>query len=280
MNRLKKALVFALLAQWALTAYGSQAKSDPVRYEVLLDGKRLNDASLKEKFIRALDITSRRLILLSTNDRFFLLGWGGLEPVGQRVADTISSFAYSPDGFLMIVRDRMISSMDPRGNLSTLFGLPNKSMGISAGKLVMYVYDRERGRKKSALYALAKGGKYAKLFEIPTPINSVIEINNTIVFATGSALFVYDIKKKEITPLFALPKDKEVVSIAADVSSGRIYFSTDSSFYALNDSGAVIISEKLGGLLRYYDDGLIVFDPEKRLLMRITGLGDQAGTSD
>ncbi len=280
MNRLKKALVFALLAQWALTAYGSQAKSDPVRYEVLLDGKRLNDASLKEKFIRALDITSRRLILLSTNDRFFLLGWGGLEPVGQRVADTISSFAYSPDGFLMIVRDRMISSMDPRGNLSTLFGLPNKSMGISAGKLVMYVYDRERGRKKSALYALAKGGKYAKLFEIPTPINSVIEINNTIVFATGSALFVYDIKKKEITPLFALPKDKEVVSIAADVSSGRIYFSTDSSFYALNDSGAVIISEKLGGLLRYYDEGLIVFDPEKRLLMRITGLGDQAGTSD
>lgn len=280
MNRLKKALIFALLAQGALAAHSSQAKDASVRYEVLLNGKLLDDARLQEKFIGALDITSSRLILLSTNDRFYLLGWGGIEPVGQRVAGTISSFAYSSDGFLMIVRDRMISSMDPRGNLSTLFGLPDKSMGIGAGKHVMYVYDREKGRRKNALYVLAKGGKYAKLFEIPTPISAVVEINNTVVFATGSALFVYNIKNKEIKPLFALPKDKEIVSIAVDASSSRIYFSTAGAFYALNDDGAVIVSDKLGGVLRYFDDGLIVFDPDKRLLMRITGLSGKVGIAE
>ncbi len=273
----KKTVLLSFSALWMLTAYGQPAKNGSLRYEVLLTRQMLADAKLNAKFIKALDITASRLILLSTSDRFYLLGWGGLEPVGQKVVGTVSSFAYTPDGFLMAVRDRELFHMDPRGNFSRLIGLPRRSMGIAAGKYVMYIYGRSKDRQKNALYVIAKGGKYTRLFEIPTPFNSVVEINNTILFATGSALFSYNIVNKELNPLFALPKDQEIISIAVDESSNQIYFSTAGMIYALNDNGASQISDQFGGVLKYFDDGLIVFDSNKKFLIRIAGLGNKNG---
>ena len=36
-----------------------------------------------------------------------------------------------------------------------------------------------------------------------------------------------------------------------------------------------MVTNKIGGVLRYFDDGLIVFNPEKQLVMRITGLENE-----
>ena len=242
----KRTIFLILSVLLVLVAYGQPAKNGSLRYEVLLTRQMLADAKLNALFIKAIDITASRLILLSTGDRFYLLGWGGIEPVGQRVVGTISSFACTPDGFMMAVRDRELCHMSPRGSFCKLLALPRRSMGIAAGKYVMYVYDRSRDRQKNALYVIAKGGKYTKLFEIPTPISSVVEINNTILFATGSALFSYNIANKELNPLFALPKEQEIISIAVDESSNQIYFSTARLIYALNDNGALQIADQFG----------------------------------
>ena len=274
---IRRALLFALSVLWALAANGLPAKDGSPRYEILLTGKMFDDAKLNAQFIKALDITYSRFILLSTNDRFYLLGWGGIEPMGQRIAGTISSFAYTSDGLLMVIREKELCHMDRQGNLSRLFGLPSRSMGIASGKNVMYVYDRGRDPQGSSLYAIARGRKYTKLFEIPAPINSVVEMNNAILFATGSALFSYNIANKELTPLFALPKEQEIISIAADAASGKIYFSTASSFYVIAGNSAALISDKFGGVLRYFDNGLIIFDTGKNFLIRVMGLNEMAG---
>ncbi len=278
MNKKTFFLIFPMLL--ALAAYGQPAKNGSLRYEVLLTRQMLAAAGLNAPFIKALDITASRLILLATSDRFYLLGWGGIKPVGQRVMGTISSFACTPDGFMMAIRDRELGHMSSRGNFSRLLGLPRRSMGMAAGKNVMYVYGRSKERQGNALYVIAKGGRYTKLFGIPTPINSVVEINNTILFATGSALFSYNIANKELSPLFGLAKDKEIISIAVDESSNQIYFSTAGSIYALNDNGASPISDQFGGVLKYFDDGLIVFDPGKKILIRIVGLTDKTGVAE
>ena len=258
-----------------LAAYGFPLETDSLSLEVLLNSKTLSDIQVNEPFINSLAITSNKLVLLSTTDQFYLLGWGGLAPLGKKVTGPISSYAYTPDGLLIAIRNNELCVFDSLGNLSNLFGLPSKAMGIAAGKNLMYVFDRSKDRQKNALYVIAKGGNYIKLFEIPTAINSVVEINNTIMFATGSALFSYDIKNKELKALVALEKNNEIISIAVDESSNRIYFSTDSMFYALKDIGAEIISDKFGGVLRYFDNGLIVFNPDKKLLIRIVGLGEK-----
>jgi len=139
----------------------------------------------------------------------------------------------------------------------------------------MYVYDSNKGKAKYALYVIAKGGKYSKLLDVPSPIWSVAEMNNSILFSSENGLFSFDIKRKELKAISALPKGKEIKSITVDTLSSRIYFSTDSIVYAIKDTNAVIVTDEIGGILRSFHDGLIVFNPEKQLIVRIVGLEKQ-----
>jgi hypothetical protein len=279
MNRLLKIIIFAVLAQGVSVVTGSPAKDDSLRFEVLLTSKILSDNQLNETFINSLDITSNQLVLLSTRNKFYLLGWGGIKAAGQNIPDAISSFAYTPDGLLMIVHNKDLCTLDSLGNISTLFGLPDQDMGITAGEYVMYVYDRNKGNAAHGLYAIARGGKYSRLFDVPAPISSVVEMKNSILFATNNSLFSYQLTDKTLKVLTVLPKDNIIKSIAVDTSSNRIYISTANSIYALKDSGTVIITEEIGGILRFLNDGLIVFNPDKKLLIRIVGI-DKKITSE
>jgi len=277
-NRIKaiyRLLPTAMLALWSLLLYGLPAKDDSLRFEVLLTSKMFSNIPLNDKFTNSLDITANRLILLSTSNRFYVLGWGGIDPVGPKAAEAISSFAYTPDGFLMIVRNKELCFMDSAGKVSRLYGLPGNSMGISAGKYVVYIYDQYESNSNYSLYVLAKGSKYTKLFEVPAPIQSLIEVNDKILFASGSSLFSFSNTKKELKAMIALKKDMEIKSITTNASGKTIYFSTEHAIYSLKDSCMLTVTNEFGGVLKYYDDGLIVFNPENKLVMRITGLEDE-----
>jgi len=277
-NRIKaiyRLLPTAVLALLSLALYGLPAKDDSLRFEVLLTSKMFSNIPLNDKFTSSLDITASRLILLSTSNRFYVLGWGGIDPVGPKATEAISSFAYTPDGFLMIIRNKELCFMDSTGKISRLYGLPGNSMGISAGKYVMYLYDHFNPNNKYSLYVLAKESKYTRLFEVPTPIQSLIEVNDKLLFASGSSLFSFDNTKKELKAIIALKKEMEIKSLTTDASGKTIYFSTANAIYSLKDSCMLTITNEFGGVLKYYNDGLIVFNPEKKLVMRITGLEDE-----
>jgi hypothetical protein len=175
----------------------------------------------------------------------------------------------------MIISNNDICNYDSLGNLSKRIKLPSVGMGISSGSYVMYVYDHNKNEQKNALYLIAKGGKYSKLFEVTAPINSVIEMHNSILFSSENGLFSFNLMSKEVKALAALPKNEEIKSVAVDTSSDRIYFSTDNSIYTLKGSSPVFITDKFGGGLRFFNDGLIVFNPEKKFLIRIVGIEDK-----
>lgn len=250
-------------------------KTDSLRYEILLTNNMLANIQVNEKFISSIDITPNQLILLSTTDQFYLLGWGGIVPYGSKVSGNISSFAFTPDSLLMTIRNKELCSFDSDGKLSKLFNLPGEGMGICAGKYVMYIYNRKNDQAKNSFYVLAKGGKYEKLFELPTPINSAVEVSNTILFATENVLFSYKPKTKDLKLLAVLPKNKKIESIAVDSINNRVYFSTDSVIYAYKNSSTVLFTNEIGGVLRFFHDGLIVFNPEKQLLIRIVGIENE-----
>ena len=270
-----KVVLVMFFTIWSLVASSLSPSGDSLRFKILLTAKMLNDIHLNECLINSLDITSNRLILLSTSNQFYLLGWGGIVPLGKNVTGIISSFAFTPDSLLMTIRNNELCSIDSLGNLSKLFKLPNPSMGISAGKYVMYVYDRNTEQKQSALYLIAKGGKYLKVFNVPGPISSVAETNNSILFATGNALFRFTPANKELKTIAVLSKNKKIASIAVEPSGNVIYFSTDSVLYALKDSSVVIITDKYAGTLRYYNGGLMIFNPERKVLIRMEGIEDK-----
>ena len=176
------------------------------------------------------------------------------------------------DNYLLAIDNKDLCSFDSIGNISRIIKLPGEEMRICAGKLVMYVYDQDKKKPGKSLFLLAKGGTYAKLFEITTSINSVIEIEKSILFASENGLFSFDLVHKEFKPLIALPGKSDIISIAADSKSNKIYFSTDSKIFALEDSKIVMITDQFGGILKYFSDGLLVFNPEKKFLIRIVGL--------
>jgi hypothetical protein len=253
-------------------------KPDSLRYEILLTNKMIANIQINEKFIPSIDITSNQLILLSTSDQFYLLGWGGIVPFGTKLTGNISSYAFTPDSLLMTVSNKELCSFDSAGKLSKLFNLPGEGMGICAGKYVMYIYNRTNSQAKNAFYILAKGGKYEKLFELPTPISSAAETSNSIVFATKNVLFNYKPKTKELNVLAIIPKNKKIKSIALDTLNSRIYYSTDSVIYAYKNSSTVLVTNEIGGVLRFFNDGLIVFNPEKQLLIRIVGIENEVAS--
>jgi hypothetical protein len=78
--------------------------------------------------------------------------------------------------------------------------------------------------------------------------------------------------------LDVIPKNKKIESIALDALNRRIYFSTDSAIYAYKNSGTVLVTNEIGGILRFFNGGLIVFSPEKQLLIRIVGIENEIAT--
>lgn len=275
MKKLFIAILFMLWVPCTSMANISTDKDDSLRYEVLLTSKMLNDIHLNDQFISDLEITTNRLILLSTSTRFYLLGWGGIEPMGKEVIGKISSFSFTPDNLLMAIQNNELCAFDSLGSLTKLFNLPSQSMGISAGKNTMYVYDRNKDKQKYSIYMIAKGGKYVRLFDFPSPISSIVESNHSILFATKNVLLSFSFKESKLKIITALQNDREIKSIAMDSLNNRIYLSTENELYAMKDSSLVTISNQLGGVLRYFNDGLLVFNPEKKLLIRIVGLENQ-----
>ncbi len=262
--------IFYLLA--AFRIYSLPNNNDSLRFEILLSKKLVDSVKLNDKFINTLEITPSRYILLSTANQFYVLGWGGIKPVGEKLKGNIHSFAFTPDKLLMAVQNNELSGMDTLGNLTKLFKLPNDEMGISTGESVMYVYDRNKKSQKHSLYVVAKGAKYAKLFDMPSPIVSVVEMQDSILFACQNVLFSFNLKNKKLKALVSLPKNTEIKSIAVDNIRNRIYFSADNSIYSLKNSKALTITNQFGGILKFFNEGLIVFNSNENLLIRIVGL--------
>ena len=271
MQSIKRILFPVLLLVSGLQVSGIPAP-DSLRYEVLMSSALLKTMNLDAAFIGTLDVTPERHVLLSTKTQAFLLGWGGMKPLGKRSSGTINSFAFTTDGLLMVVRDNEICYFDSLGILTSMYKLPYSEMGISAGKKAMYVYDRSAGKTNNGVYELSPGGKYKILFELTSPIKSVAEFNNTILFATRNLLCQFDPATKDYKVLASLSKEKTILSVTADPSGNRIYFSTDREIYAVSNSAAITISKELGGILKFYGDGLMVFDPAKNFLIRIVGI--------
>lgn len=245
---------------------------DSLLFEILLTKKMYKEAGLSEKPIHSVDVSKSQLISISTSNQFCLVGWGGIKTVGKKTWGTVSSFAITPEGLLMAIRNDELCYMDSVGNLIKLYKLPHQNMRITAGKYLMYIYDNNNTKEKKAVYAISHGGKYTKLFEISESINSLAETSNGIYLTCQNSILKYEFKTKSLKPVVFLKNNREIKSLTIDTLNNRIYFSTDSIIYTYKDSSSSVVSDKISGTLKYFGDGLIVFNAENQTLIRITGL--------
>ena len=275
MKLFRKTVLTSVLVALALNAHGAISGNDTLQYEILMNKSMLKELNIRDAFTGTMDITANRLVLISSASQFYLVGWGGLVPFGKPVQGSIDAFAFTHDSVLMVIRKNELCWFDSENRLSMLYRLPDEGMGISRGDRVMYIYNGAGKSDKYALYVIAQGGVYSKLLEMPSPISGVTEMGNSLMFSSGSILFDFDLKTRELKAVTVLPAEKQIKSFAVDKTTGRIYLSAGNAIYALKDEGAVLISDDLSGTLRCFGDGLIVFNPEEKSIIRIIGLENQ-----
>ena len=142
----------------------------------------------------------------------------------------------------------------------------------------MYIFEYERLNEMCQAYALAKGGRYLHLFSSPEPITGICEMNDTVYCSVGTGIYSYSPQNKKLTPLFALAKENNIISLTSDQTSGILYFSTPKAIYALKGNSLIKITDEFpGSSVKYYGNGLIIFSAFSRDLLRIMNVESPIG---
>jgi hypothetical protein len=272
---MKKAILCSLIILCLFLVQTTIAQQkDSLRYEVMLNGNMLDSTLKKERFIDAIDISPNKYITLSTGKTVYLLGWGGISKLGKDVeGSSINSYAYSKDGLLMAVKSNVLFYMNDQGKLDTLVQLPKANMGISAGRDVIYLFDQNRDDKPHKLYAFAKGGKYKQLLVSPKPITTVVEMNDSIYMAIGSGVFSLSPNNNAMNLVAGFQKESEIRSMTVDSVNSILYIATQEGIYALQDRSLVYVTGDFGGgMIKYFNNGLVIFNPETNDIIRIVNI--------
>ncbi|MDR1341316.1 MAG: hypothetical protein LBK58_14880 [Prevotellaceae bacterium] len=105
---------------------------------------------------------------------------------------------------------------------------------------------------------------------MPTSITSLLESEESLFFSSKNKLFCIDIKNKKISELYSFPeKESEIISIANDNLNHALYFSTKDTIYRIFNNEIEIVNIDFGGILRYDGEGLLIFNPEQSLIVRL-----------
>jgi hypothetical protein len=267
-------LIMCLFISAQLTT--AQQKNN-LRYEILLNNNMLDSSLQKERFFNALDISPKNLLTLSTGNKIYLLGWGGISQLGKEIKGTIiSSYAYTTDGLLMAVKNNVLCYMNGKGILDTIVQLPNANMGLAAGKNVMYLFDQIRNDNKYKLFAFAKKGKYKQLLVSPKPITTVAEMSDSLYVAIGNGVYSLSpnpARAGSLKLVAGFQKESEIRSMTVDSVNNILYIATQDAIYARQNNNLVYVTGDFGGgIVKYFGQGLIIFNPVTDDIIRIVNI--------
>jgi hypothetical protein len=270
----KKFTLFLLIGILLLHQTG-YTQNNNLRYEVLLNSEMLKDSLLSGSLTNCLDISPQHFLTLSNGTQMYLLGWGGATPLGNRSKQAISGFSYTSDGLLISVQKNNLCYINTEGNWEKLFSLPSADMSIAAGREVIYVYENVQNRDKYNAYALAKAGRYKSLFVSPRPIKGICELGDSIYVAIENGIFAYSPQNNQLTLWIALEKGTAITSFTVDPINEIFYFSTETAIYAYRQKSLVMLTKEFpSATIKYFDNGLLIFNPLTKDILRIVNVDD------
>jgi len=265
--------IFFLAINFILLQQPGYSQNSHLRYEILLNNGMLKDSVLYGSLVSCLDISPQHFITLANSNQMFLLGWGGVTPIGNKSKQAISGFAYTSDGLLLTVQYKNLCYINKEGNWESLFNLPAPNMSIAQGKEVIYVYDNEHNMERYNAYALAKAGRYKKLFVSPKPIKEICELGDSIYTVIENGIYSYSPQKNKLSVLIVLEKGMEITSLATDPVNEIFYFSTQTSIFAYKKNSLVILTNEFpGSKVKHFGNGLIIFNPFSKNILRIVNV--------
>lgn len=257
----------------ALISYNLVAQNNEgLKIEVLLNKALLSEYGNNNSFINSFVLTKNKNILLSTENQFYLVGLGEIEKLGPIQHGKINAFEFSNKGVLLAVKNNEVCFLDTSSKLNHGYNIPESNFKLSKGKYCYYLYENNITKSKNTVYCLKDKQGYLKLLEMPKAIHSLVEFGDKLLLSNENGLFEFNLSDKTIQLVTNLPKDEMIQSICADTLNKRIYFSSSKALYTIKNNIVNVVNPNNGGELKYYDDGLFVFDNKNSLLVKYIGL--------
>lgn len=238
--------------------------------DVIMSPSQLKQAGLdKEVFLDAFYRHPDGYCFVATDKRIYLLGMNGMTPV--LTSDTkMTDFNFANNIILTVCGDRLCC-LDERGKLSECAVLPHKNMKVRYGKDNIYLFDTEpKDGKYSLMMIKGSDAGIVHLFDAPVRVTDVMELGEWLIFSAGNMIARVSFADRKIVPIFRLPDENEtILSVIYDEDGDDMYFSSDKAVYRTGEKNVECISDKSGGLLCDDPFGVIVFDPEKKVIFRL-----------
>jgi hypothetical protein len=212
-------------------------------------------------------ITPDGVAIVSDQNHLWEAGAAGALPVGNFAG--LASFAFVPGGLLFGVSGQNLVYLDTDGTLKTLFALPAPGMSVASGAGDSLLLFGPEGGGHYGLYLVYPGHKAAKLFGAAAPIEDAAQAGGKTFFILNGMLFGVTGRQAK---LIAAEPGAGFSSVAADPAGNRVFVSDGAHVFQIKTWGALPISGDLGGLIRWYGGGLLIFNPQSRSLIRLLGL--------
>ena len=222
------------------------------------------------KFNHSICYTKDGFLLLSSSNQFYLLGAGGIVPVYEKTNYKIDAFTMVSDSIPIVLSNKTLFQVDSLGNFIKILDLPNNTTGIVSGNNKIYLFDKHFQKNKTdySIFSLSKYG-YVKLLTMETPITDVNIYDSNLFFTTKNRLYYAEEQARSFSQIISLPQEKDtIISIAEDFANRALYFSTKDTIYRSRNNVLEYVCTEFGGILKYDGEGLLVFNPEKSLVVR------------
>ncbi|MDD4661489.1 MAG: hypothetical protein PHF73_12665, partial [Massilibacteroides sp.] len=273
MKREMYIFIMCCLFLFCSKGYTQTLPSDSLKMDIFLNESMLKEALINIKFVNSMDYSPTGFILLASSNQFYMLGIGGIHFTFKKTKMKIDDYTVTQDNALLVVSGNKLCNIDTLGSLSTIYDLPISNAGIISGNNndVIYIYDRnfQKGKKEYALYKISDIEQHTRLLSVPTPVTSVYEYKADLLLATNNKIICVDNNTKTFFDFFSLPQKQDIISIAGDTINHALYFSTQDTIYRIQNGVLEYVCTEFGGTLMHDGDGLLVFNPEKKLIVRL-----------
>ncbi|MBI5208987.1 MAG: hypothetical protein HY927_03340 [Elusimicrobia bacterium] len=182
----------------------------------------------------------------------------------------LSSFAATPEGMIMTVRGDRLGYV-AAGSVVDKVALPSSQMRlerIAPDRMILY---GPVSQKTWAVYLLAGGGSYTKLFTFPGEISAVAGAEGGMIFANSWGIYKAEFGKR-ISPVLYLPDKPGIRSLAYDAPHRAVFFSTADSVFLLIDGRVVKLLGNVSGTLRLGPEGLYILSETRQELLRVDNI--------
>lgn len=261
-------ILFIILSAPGLIKSQSEKKYEDIKIDVFLSKSIVQNTKLQNVlFLNDIALTDNRNLYLASNNCFYRIGFGLFDEhiiKGKK----ITTFC-SVGNNIFFADKKTLYIIDSNGKESVYVTLPQTPQKIWAGSSTIYWLTKQKNNTYKLYGLLINTKKNIEIWSSKRPVLDVAEFSGTITLLSDNKLYIIDINQKK---QLELPLKQELLgkasNIAADNANGSIFISSATGTYMISQKKITKIC-KDSGLLCYDNDGLIIFTPNDKSLIRL-----------